>query len=320
MANNKILVICGPTATGKTSFALGLARVLPVELISADSRQVYIGMDIITGKDVPQGFTLKHSRLRWRDRYLNYFSDGNTRIWLQNIVFPNEPFNVSFWKECADLAIADIHKRNRLPVIVGGTGLYLKALSQPLSLISIPPNQALRRGLQHKTAGSLFNYLSRINPSKAANLNSSDRKNPRRLVRAIEISLNQTKNHQTPAPTYQFLSLGLSALQKELYSRIDKRVKDRVNHGAQVEVVRLTYQGNDWNLPSMTASGYPAWKGHLENTYSLDEVEHRWKSAEHAYVRRQITWFKKQPEIIWFNVSEPNWQKKAETEVINWYN
>lgn len=322
MTGVKVLIVCGPTATGKTSFALNLARVLPIELISADSRQVYIGMDIVTGKDVPPKFKLKHSRLHWRDRYLKYFTDGNTRIWLHDIVFPNEPFNVAFWKECADLVIADIHKRNNFPVVIGGTGLYLKSLTQALSHISIPPNQVLRQNLGNKSAKFLFNHLARLDPFKAAALNSSDRKNPRRLIRAIEISLSlqpSPSSFKQPVTTYRFLAIGLSAPQKDLYSRIDRRVSDRINIGAEGEMLKLINQGYDWNLPSMTASGYPSWKGCLGKTYSLEEVKRRWKAAEYAYVRRQLTWFKKQPGIVWFDIFEPNWQKKAETEVRNWF-
>jgi len=119
---NKVLVICGPTATGKTALGLELAKKFNGELISADSRQVYVGMDLVTGKDLPVGTKPFISQIRWRDRFLKYYIIKNVNIWLYDIVNPDEPFNVAYWKEVADLVINDIHLRGKLPIVVGGTG------------------------------------------------------------------------------------------------------------------------------------------------------------------------------------------------------
>jgi tRNA dimethylallyltransferase len=115
---DKLLIISGPTASGKTDLALKLAYRLNGELVSADSRQVYVGMDIVTGKDIPTGFSKEQSGLRWNNRDISYYSDSKTRIWLTDLVYPNESFNVSFWNTCATTVISDIHARGKLPIVV----------------------------------------------------------------------------------------------------------------------------------------------------------------------------------------------------------
>lgn len=292
----KILIICGPTATGKTKFGLNLARKFEGEIISADSRQVYVGRNIIYGKDLPANLKPQTSNLKWRDRYLKYYEVEGIKIWLYDVVSSNEPFNIAFWKECADLVIVDILERKKLPVVIGGTGLYLKSLSQSLSQISVPTNLLLRNKLANKSPKYLFNYLNKIDSTRAASLNSSDRKNPRRLFRAIEISL-----YLSPPSTKlgeggrggeisDFLLIGLTAPRDILYKLVDQRVADRIAAGAKRED------------PSL--AGDPS----------------GWKSSEHAIVRHQLTWFKKQPGTIWFDVSTPTWDTAAIQLVQNWYN
>lgn len=167
---NKVLVICGPTATGKTSFALQMAKELNGELVSADSRQVYIGRDLETGKD------------------LDLIKNSGIKIWLYDVVNPGEEFSVAIWRKLAHEAIADILSRGKLPIVVGGSGLYIRALTEDLSEVDISRNEKLRAELKNKSASELFDYLKNINLTKAMSMNNSDRKNPRRLIRAIEIS------------------------------------------------------------------------------------------------------------------------------------
>lgn len=274
---NKALIICGPTATGKTALALQIAKEFNGELVSADSRQVYIGKDIITGKDIPQNFHKEISDVKWRNKLLTYYTDGFTRIWLLDIVSPNEEFNVSFWKECADLVITDISQRGKLPIVVGGTGLYIKSLAQNLSQITIPPNPNLRKKLESKDINRMFNYLNKIDPAKATSLNISDKNNPRRLVRAIEISLSKsTINHQQA--NYELLQIALTAPKEFLYQRVDQRVIDRIAAAAAAED------------PDLAAN------------------PQKWQEQEHEIIRHQLTWFKKQPGIIWFDITQSSWQ------------
>jgi tRNA dimethylallyltransferase len=127
---HKILIICGPTATGKTTFGIEIAKKFNGEIISADSRQVFTGMDIVTGKDLPPSSRLHVSNLKWRDRKLKYYIVDGIKIWLYDIVFPYEPFNIAFWNEASTRVISDVNRRGKIPIVVGGTGLYIKSLSK----------------------------------------------------------------------------------------------------------------------------------------------------------------------------------------------
>jgi len=264
--SKKLLVICGPTATGKTALAAALAKKFDGELISADSRQVYRGMDIVTGKDRP-----------------------DVPIWLYDVVNPDEEFSVSHWVRLANNAIADIQKRNKLPIVVGGTGLYIHALLNPLETIDIPPNRRLRKKLQSMTAHELQKMISR------GDMNQSDWNNPRRLIRKIEIAQSKlilgTQTH-----TYNCLLIGLTAPLPVLYQRIDKRLADRKRAGMEAEIAGLLAK-YDRHSPSMSSIGL----------------------NEHGYARRQMTWFKKQPDIHWFTITKSGYQSDVTAEVSKWY-
>ncbi|TSC87795.1 MAG: tRNA dimethylallyltransferase [Microgenomates group bacterium Gr01-1014_16] len=279
---NKVLVICGPTATGKTKFGIEVAKKFDGEIISADSRQVFTGKNLIHGKDLPPNTEYRISNIEWRNKKLKYYEIEGVKIWLYDIVEPGEDFSVAYWKECADLVIADILSRKKLPIVVGGTGLYLKSLSQNLNQISIPPNSLLREKLNNKSPKYLFNYLNRLDSFRAAKLNVSDRQNPRRLIRAIEISLSKL-----PSPRLgegrgvRYLQFGLTAAREHLYERVNRKITDRINLGAASED------------PDLAA--HPA----------------KWQGIEHGIVRHQLTWFKKQPGITWFDITRPNWQSQG---------
>jgi len=287
---DKILIIGGPTATGKTKFALEIAQKIDGEIVSADSRQVYTGKNLIHGKDLPYNLKPRTSNLKWRDRYLKYYEIDGVRIWLYDVLNPGEEFNVSFWRKCADLVIAGIFKRNKLPIVVGGTGLYLKSLSQNLSQISVPPNKMLRQKFSEKSAKYLFNYLNKIDSYRAAQLNISDRHNPRRLIRSIEISLASPSLESREGLGVSYLQIGLTAPRGYLYQLVNQRVLDRIAAGAASEDSQL--------------AGNPA----------------KWQGIEHKIIRQQLTWFKKQPGIHWFNISRSGWKASATLQITSWYN
>ena len=232
---NKLLVICGPTATGKTALAAKLAKQLNGELISADSRQAYVGRDLETNKERP-----------------------DVRIWLYDIVNPGEEFSVSHWVKLARLAIEDIQKRNKLPIVAGGSGLYIKALLDPFDTIDIPPNRKLREKLQTFSVDKLQNMVVR------GNMNESDWNNPRRLIRKIETS--GAKGLQ--GDSLKALVIGLRAPLPALYKRIDDHMKERIQKGMK-------------EIPS----------------------------NEHAIARKQLTWFKKQKGIHWFDCTSPTLER-----------
>lgn len=260
-----MLVICGATATGKTKLAAHIARLLGGELVSADSRQVYRGMDLVTGKDRP-----------------------DVPIWLYDVVDPDEEFSVSHWARLARKTITDISSRNKLPIVVGGTGLYINALIKPFDAIDIPPNKALREKLQTASVSQLQALVSR------GDMNVSDWNNPRRLIRKIEIGMSPKNVHREE--TYNACIIGLSASTAVLQNRIDDRLKARLAAGMDAEVAALRSK-YDPSLPSMSAIGI----------------------NEHAYARRQMTWFKKQKNILWFDIIDEELKDKVMRTVTTWY-
>lgn len=254
----KALIICGPTATGKTKLALQLAKELNGELISADSRQVYVGNDIETGKD--------------KDIIKNY----GTKIWLLDILNQDEEFSVSAWRKLAKEAITDILSRDKLPIVVGGSGLYIKSLIQDLPDIDIPINKNLRKKLENKTAKELFDYLKSIDSKKAESLNNSDKNNPRRLIRAIEIAQRPSLESREGLGV-SYLSIGLTSSKDNLMAKIKKRVIERG----------------------------------LDKSFEIKEIN---------IMKKQLVWFKKQPNTIWFDISLFHWASAAINLVENWYN
>lgn len=296
---NKLLVICGPTATGKTIAAISLAKKFNGELISADSRQIYKGMDIGTGKDLP----------------------FNTKIWLYDVINPDEEFSVANYHELAWEIIEKIWQRKKLPILVGGTGLYIKAIIDGIDTLGIPENRKLREELENKDVGYLQKKLNEINPHRLEKMNDSDRNNPRRLIRAIELSINKKTitNNKNKAVKPDFLMIGLTAPRKDLYKRIDERVGKRVKQGIIKEIKELLGKGYGWNLPSMSGLGYRQWKEFFEGKETKNEAIQKWKYAEHAYLRRQLTWFKKDKRIIWYDIRKGDYDDKIVALVSSWY-
>lgn len=283
--HQKLLVICGPTATGKTKLALVLAKKLGGLVISADSRQVYKYMDIGTGKD-----KYKYGQI------LGY-----------DLLNPNEEFNVSSYQDFARKAIKKAHEQKKLPILVGGTGFYLKALTQDIATIDTPQDKKLRLTLASKSSDQLFATLTKLNPSKAASLNNSDKNNPRRLIRAIEIAKSKKLKTSKFSPRYEVLWIGLIAPLKDLREKIDDRVDQRIKSGFAREVNFLK-KNNYWNFAPKVTLGYKDWP----------DVS-KWKSEEFKYAKRQITWFKKNERINWFDISQKSWPREVEKLVEKWY-
>lgn len=291
---NKLLIICGPTATGKTKLGIDLAKKFNGEIISADSRQVYQGMDIGTGKD-------------------------DLKTWLVDVVKPDFRFNVADYKKCAEAAIEDILKRGKLPIIVGGTGFYIKAITEEIETIGVEPDWELRAKLTNYQINELRIALERLDPKRWQKMNESDRQNSRRLIRAIEIA-RKPAGRQDQSPNFDTLFIGLTAPNEILYQRIDQRVKARVEAGLEDEIRNLLKKGYNWENSALgTTLAYSEWRGYFENQKNKEEVILRWKFDEHGYARRQMTWFKKNPKINWFDITKQNFQEEVEKEVENWY-
>ena len=281
----KILIICGPTATGKTALALKLAKQWNGELISADSRQVYKGLDALTGKDRSD--------------------DG--AVWLYDVVEPGSEFSVAHFVRLARSVIVDIHKRKKLPIVVGGTGFYLTALTTAIDSLAVPPNPALRNAFHAASLESLQQELQRVSPDRWGRMNESDQKNPRRLIRAIEVAMSAKYIPQV-RPHFDALWIGLIAPLAMLKQRITNRVAERFDKAAS--------EVRD-GLPPIL--GVASLLSFTRGQSTKKEALAKWAWAEYQYAKRQVTWFKKEKHIQWFDVSDTSYSEAVAACVTAWY-
>ncbi|RIK34933.1 MAG: tRNA (adenosine(37)-N6)-dimethylallyltransferase MiaA [Chloroflexi bacterium] len=290
-----LILLLGPTAVGKTELSLGLCETFAGEVVNADSRQIYRGMDIGTAKPT----------LAERQRAPHHLID------IRN---PDEPLSAAEYQQLAYQTIDAIHVRNRIPFLVGGTALYLRAVTQGLRWPDAPPNPALRAELEAALAvegvAALYDRLQQLDPATAAVI---DRNNPRRLVRALEIFLTTGRSKvelegATPPP-YRILQIGLTRPRAALYERIDRRVEQMVEQGLVEETQRLLAAGYGPPLPAMTSLGYREITAYLNGDMTLAEAVTKIKTETHRYVRYQETAFRKLPGVRWFDLE----QEQAET-------
>jgi len=290
-----LVVIAGPTATGKTALALALAeRLRPVweaEVVSADARQIYRLMDIATAKPTPA----ERARLSHH---------------LLDVVWPDETLTLAEYQRMANAAIADVWARGRLPLLVGGAGLYIRAVVNGLAIPEVPPQPELRAELEALLAtegvAALHARLAALDPVTAARI---DARNPRRLIRALEVFLitGQPFSEQLGArPTpYRPLLFGLNMERDALYARADARIDTMRAAGLVAETEALLARGYSWELPAMSSLGYREVGSYLRGETTLDEAFMRFKQATHGYIRRQLTWFRRDKRITWLDAALP---------------
>lgn len=328
----RLLIVTGPTATGKTELGIDLAKKFEGEIVVADSRQVYKSMDIGTGKDIDKSkFKSQKSKIQFKNQKLssNYYQNGEIRIWGLDLVLPDYPFNVADFSEYASTVINNIQDRGKLPIVIGGTGLYLKALLDPFATMQIPPNIELRDKLSRYSITQLQKLLREKDTDKWSQMNESDKNNTRRLVRAIEVAGQSQKSKINPSTSLRArnqkfkskvkninsLIIGLTAPMSEIYRRIDVRVEKRIKEGMQEEVVSLLKRGYGWELPAMTGLGYREFKEAISHA----EIITRWKTSEHQYAKRQLTYQKKYLHPHWFDITSSQYPENVFAEVEKWY-
>lgn len=314
---NKVLVVVGPTAVGKTELAVEMAKKFNGELVSSDSKQVYKQLNIGTGKDVPLGAVpiIEHG-------YPVYEIDG-IPLWGYDLVDPKDEFSVAEYVKHAKKIIESIWNNSKLPIIVGGTGFYVQALLDGVETMDIPQNKPLRRQLDVMKVEELFEILAQLDATKAASLNSSDRKNKVRLVRAIEVAdarIRGLKEADQIAPIgADSLFVGITTDREILNKRIEQRVKRRVEMGLINEIEQLLESGVMWEDQSMKSLGYRQWRGYFEKSKAKGVIVREWTQEEQKYAKRQTTWFKRDKRIEWFDAAESNYIEKVERSVQKWY-
>ena len=283
-----LVVLVGPTAVGKTELSLRLCELFGGEVVSADSRQIYREMDIGTAKATPA-------------------EQARVPHHLLDLRAPDQVLTLAEYQQLAYAAIDDIHRRGRVPFLVGGSALYVRSVVAGLRIPEVPPNPQLRAQLEDELAHSglapLTARLQQLDPATAAQI---DLRNPRRVLRALEIVLitGQPKVALEGAepPPYRMLQLALTRERGALHRRIDARVEQMVAEGLVEETKRLLAAGYAPTLPAMTSLGYREIIAYLHGNMTLSQALERIQIETHRFVRHQMTWFRKLPGLHWFDL------------------
>ncbi len=310
---DKLLVILGTTSTGKTDLALDLAKKLNGEIVSADSRQVYKYLDIGTGK-LPGNYQIL-------EKDDNYWKIDGIKIWMYDVSLPDRRFNLYEYIKISRSVIEDITRRGKLPILVGGTGLYIRSLLEGITNYGISEDLDLREELEDLDLAEL---KKRISPEVLKNLNNSDINNKRRLIRLVELT-SQTISEESfegLAAKYEILKIGLVLDREELKEKISKRLISRINQG-MIEESRELLDKGILNYQRMEELG-------LEYRYLAKFIKGEIKQIEDflnqltikisQYAKRQETWFKKEKNVVWFDLTTNDWKNALVNHIEAWYN
>jgi len=287
----KILVIVGPTASGKSALAIKLAKKFGGEIVSADSRQVYKGLDIGTGKVTKREMQgIAHHLL--------------------DVANPKRVFNVSEYQKLAYKTIDDILKRGKLSVVVGGTGLFVDSIIKGIVVPEVPPNASLRNKLAKLSNAQMFKLLKRLDPKRAKAI---DKNNPRRLMRAIEIATALGKVPALKAaPHYSPIVIGIKLTDKQLRKNISIRLFARIRGGMISEVKQLHTKGVSWKRLFDLGLEYRYVSLYLQGKLTKAQMPEELGTAINQYAKRQWTWFKRDKKIRWLSAAElENWPRLA---------
>jgi tRNA dimethylallyltransferase len=277
---NKLIVILGPTSSGKTDLSIKLAKKFNGEVISADSRQVYKRMDIGTGK-------VTKKEMQGIPHYLLDVANPKTR------------FTVAQYQKLALKAIKKIQKKNKMPFLVGGTGFYIQSIVDGIAIPEVKPDWKLRKKLEKLTTEQLFEKLKKLDPVRAKSI---DARNPRRLIRALEIIFTTKKPiPKLGCPTSQFdcLEIGILKSREELKALMHKRLMKRLKNNAMINEVKILHKYLSWERLEEFGLEYRLVAQYLQGRISYREMINNIQKESEHYAKRQMTWFKRDKRIHW---------------------
>ena len=284
MQKPKVIAIVGPTAAGKTSLSIKIAQHVNGEVISADSRQVYRGMDLGTGKVTPEEM------------------DGVPHH-LLDVADPMEVYTGSRFVSDATVALEGTPKRDRCPIVAGGTFFYVDLLRNKMQAAPVVPDTALRESLEQYSDTELFELLEQKDPRRAANI---DPHNRRRLIRALEIinTLGTVPESTKQDSPYDWLILGITITKEQLHANIHKRIIDRIEEGMIEEVERLHYEGVTWDRMDALGLEYRYIAKYLQGELNKEDMIEQLNFKTRQFAKSQLTWLKKDQEIVWIDPAE----------------
>jgi len=303
-AYKPLVAIVGPTAIGKSGIGIEIAKALQTEILTADSCQVYVGMDIGTDKPtISERQGIPHR--------------------LIDLVAPDQSFNVGDFRRQALQEVSRLHDQGRLPLVIGGTGLYIRGLLRglcPGPPANWPIRQALTQEATERGRSFLHEKLQKVDPELAQRLHPNDQP---KVLRGLEvyhtlgIPLSKVQQqHQFQESPYPSLLIGLTMERQHLYRRINTRVECEIGKGLVEETQQLLQQGYSRNLGSMKGLGYRQFSGYLEGEYSYEEAVRLLKRDTRHFAKRQMTWFRKEPQIQWITVEETEIPGLAATKIL----
>ncbi|MFH1621423.1 MAG: tRNA (adenosine(37)-N6)-dimethylallyltransferase MiaA [Patescibacteria group bacterium] len=287
----RIVCIVGPTSSGKTGLGIKLANLFKGEIINSDSRQVYKELSIGTGKPVGARGTYRGNH--------GFIVEGVPH-YLMDFLDPRDTLNVVEWREKAQKAIKGILERKHLPIVVGGTGLFIKALVDNFMFPQVAPNQTMRRALETKPISELAALLVKLDPDAVQTV---DLKNPRRVIRALEVATFSgkpfSKHKQVAQPIYDVFQVGVMWPRDVLYQKVNKEVDNMIERGWIEEIRTALQKGLSEKAPGLTSIGYRELVAYLKGQKTLEQAIAASKMAVRRYAKRQETWFKRDKRIHW---------------------
>lgn len=286
----KLIAVVGPTASGKTDLAIALAKKFKGEIISADSRQFYRGTEI--GSDIIPGKWVK----KWGRR--TYVAKGVPH-YLLGFLPPSKTFTAAKFKDHVIRISRDIAKRGHVPILAGGTGLFIRTVVDNFNIPEVPPNAAFRKRMEKKTTGALYAELKKKDPAYAARIPENNR---RYAIRALEViaatGMPFSEAQKTGEPLFDVLQIGIQRPREEMYRRIDARVGVQMKRGLLKEAQKLGKR-HGWSVPAMTGLGHRQLGLFLTGKISLEEAVALIKRDTRHYAKRQMTWFRRDKRIAW---------------------